>query len=212
MLHFNKQFKRCEQNRLNKKWDVFEMDVMKNKTVGLLGYGSIGKTTGEKVKSAFGCKVIALRRNKDATDESGVASEIYGYDEKAQFFSQCDFVVCSLPNTPETVKFIGQDEINSMKPNTVFVNIGRGSVVDEEALVLALKSGHLKGAVLDVFAVEPLPEASPLWEMENVILTSHNADTTYDNKALGHQVWHDNLIAFLEGSSYATPVDIRRGY
>jgi D-2-hydroxyacid dehydrogenase (NADP+) len=79
--------------------------------------------------------------------------------------------------------------------------------------VLALKSGHLKGAVLDVFAVEPLPEASPLWEMENVILTSHNADLTYEYKTLGENIWNENMNAFINPSlGYITPVDINSGY
>ena len=96
--------------------------------------------------------------------------------------------MCSLPSTPTTQKFIGAAELAAMKPTSVLISVGRGAAVDEAALAASLQSGGLKGAVLDVFATEPLPEASPLWGMENVLMTSHNADFTEDYFELGWEV------------------------
>jgi phosphoglycerate dehydrogenase-like enzyme len=100
-----------------------------------------------------------------------------------------------------------------MKPSSVFISLGRGAVVDEAALANALATHAIKGAVLDVFAVEPLPQTSPLWDLDNVLLTAHNPDLTANYFELGWNVWAENLERFLEGdSSLATPVDVANGY
>ena len=99
-----------------------------------------------------------------------------------------------------------------MKEGSVFISIGRGSVVDEDALVAALKSGHLKGAALDVFKTEPLPKESTLWGCETLLLSAHNADLTADYADLGWKVWQRNYAAFLEGKPFVTPADRRAGY
>lgn len=183
------------------------MDMLGDKTIGLVGYGSIGQATGRLAKS-FGCKVLALRRNPGAVDESGVADEVYGFDDRETFFGRSDYIVCSLPNTPETLGFISSETIEMMKPSAVFVSIGRGAVVDEAALAEALATRRIHGAALDgdhgvivsfsfsfsfsffltptptltctraVFVKEPLPSESPLWGLDNVIITAHNADYT----------------------------------
>lgn len=185
--------------------------------VGLVGYGSIGKACGRAVKGAFGSRIIALRRQNGGgggnDDDEGPADAVFGPDAKLAFFAACDFVISSLPSTPETLRFIGPAEIAAMKPTAVLVSLGRGAVLDEAALAGALRAGTLKGAVLDVFATEPLPAASPLWDLENVLLTAHNADYTEDYFELGWAVWAENLAAFAKGSpTLATPVDLLRGY
>lgn len=109
--------------------------------------------------------------------------------------------------------FVGANELRAMKPSSVFISLGRGAVVDEAALANALATHAIKGAVLDVFAVEPLPQTSPLWDLDNVLLTAHNADLTANYFELGWNVWAENLERFLEGdSSLATPVDVANGY
>ena len=103
MLYFNKDIPRCQANRRDKKWDSFVMDTMGDKTVGLLGAGSIGLSTGKAAKGAFGCRVVALRRKANSEGlGDGVVERVYGQDEKEAFFKECDFVVCSLPSTPQT--------------------------------------------------------------------------------------------------------------
>jgi phosphoglycerate dehydrogenase-like enzyme len=100
-----------------------------------------------------------------------------------------------------------------MKASAVFVSLGRGAVVDESALALALATQSIKGAVLDVFAVEPLPSESPLWDLDNVLLTAHNADLTANYFELGWDVWAENLDRFVAGDgTLATPVDVAQGY
>ena len=159
MLYFNKQLARCAANRPEKRWDYFTMDVMAGKTVGLVGYGSIGQSAGRAAKGAFpSCRVLALRRRAAAATDGEVADEVFGFEDRLKFFAECDFVVCSLPSTPATQKFVGVAEIAAMKPSAVFISIGRGAAVDEEALAAALKDGKLGGAALDVFQKEPLPK------------------------------------------------------
>ena len=99
-----------------------------------------------------------------------------------------------------------------MKPDSVFISVGRGVVVDEDALLEVLQNGHLKGAALDVFKVEPLPEDSPLWDQENLLLTAHNADITHDYVQLGWSVFEKNYHAWNNGEPLKTPVDKSQGY
>ena len=99
MLHFNKQLPRLAANKANVVWDNFVMDTMEGKTVGLVGYGSIGQATARMAKAAFGCSIVALRRQAAAGDPAGVADEVLGFEERDTLFRECDFVVCSLPKT-----------------------------------------------------------------------------------------------------------------
>ena len=180
MLYFNKQMGRISKNSIEQKWDYFIMDVMAHKTVGLVGYGSIGQSAGKAIKGAFPkCRILALRRTpRQGTESSGPADEEFGFDDRLDFFKQCDFVICSLPATPSTKHFIGRVEFSSMKDSAVLVSLGRGAVIDEEALADALDEGILGGAALDVFQSEPLPSSSRFWGRENVLITAHNADYT----------------------------------
>ena len=226
ILYFNKQLARCAANRPAKKWDYFTMDVMADKTVGLVGYGSIGQSAGKAVKGAFPtCKVLALRRRCPADggpDPYGPADGTFGFDDRLEFFAACDYVVCSLPSTPHTQKFVGEAEIAAMKPTAVFVSLGRGAAVDEAALAVALKAKRIGGAALDVFVKEPLPQDSPIWDCDNALITAHNADYTENYFDLGCQVFDENVEAFLKDSSggggagppagMSTPVDLDQGY
>uniref|UniRef100_A0A7S2WPN2 D-isomer specific 2-hydroxyacid dehydrogenase NAD-binding domain-containing protein n=1 Tax=Rhizochromulina marina TaxID=1034831 RepID=A0A7S2WPN2_9STRA len=211
MLYFNKMIQRCEANRRGRVWDKFIMPVMHGKTIGLVGYGSIGKATGTAAKQAFGCRILALRR-RPGQEADGPADECFGFDDRFEFFRQCDYVVASLPSTPLTQKFIGQAELDAMKPSAVLISIGRGATVDEDALEATLKAGKLRGAAMDVFATEPLPKDSGLWDLENVLITAHNADFTEDYFQLGCSVWRKNLVQFLAGEPLVTPVDVNAGY
>ena len=135
---------------------------------------------------------------------------------KKALFEQSDVVVCTLPGTPETRHFVGGAELAAMRPGTIFVSLGRGVAVDEAAVDDALRRGHLGGVALDVFEVEPLPEASPLWDAvhgERLLLTAHNADFTESYFRLGWDVWQANLTAYLDGEpQLRTPVDPKAGY
>lgn len=212
VLYFNKQLKRCEANRGARVWDNFVMDTMNSKTVGLVGYGSIGKACGRAIKGAFGCEVLALRRNAGAPDDSGIADKVYGFEQKQDFFAACDYVICSLPSTANTQKFIGATEFQSMKDTAVLVSVGRGAAIDEAELERALREKTIHGAALDVFVKEPLPKESGIWDLDNVLLTAHNADFTEDYFELGWTVFNKNLENVIAGKGLETPVDLKSGY
>jgi phosphoglycerate dehydrogenase-like enzyme len=188
--------------------------------MGFVGFGDIAKETA-KLAAPFGMRLIALRRHpqKAAAEQQlltpGAAPLLeatYGSEDAATFYAQCDFVVCSLPLTPETRMFIGRAAFGAMKSSTYFVSLGRGAVIDEEALYEALQGGKLAGAACDVFTTEPLPVESPLWTCENLLLTAHNADLTEDYFELAFAKWRQNLDACLEGQPWVTPVDVVLGY
>ena len=185
---------------------------MASKTVGFVGYGSIGQATAKMVKAAFGCRIVVLRRQAGAGDPSGLADEVLGFDEREKLFRTCDFIVCSLPKTPDTIDFVGPAELGVMKSSAVLISIGRGAVVDETALVTALAENRIRGAALDVFAHEPLPPSSPFWRLDNVLLTPHNADYTEDYQHLGWKIFAENAARFTRDQPLATVVDVKHGY
>tara|TARA_B110001452_G_scaffold17827_1_gene14500 strand:+ start:269 stop:1270 length:1002 start_codon:yes stop_codon:yes gene_type:complete len=216
-LHFNKQVPRCLANRAEGRWEKFVIPTLAGKTMGFLGFGSIGQTSARLAK-AFGMRIVAVRRNVQAEDEgSRLADVTYSNEEAAQMYAQADFVVCTLPGTAATLDFVNAAAFTAMKSSAVFISLGRGAAVDEDALVAALKAGPtqpdgIAAAALDVFKVEPLPKESPLWACENLWLTAHNADFTDDYIELGWKVWRDNCEAAVAGKPLATPVDKRAGY
>jgi len=215
-LHFNKQVPRLQANKQAHKWDKFVMPVLAGKTMGFLGFGDIPKATAKIAKQAFGMKVIALRRNTSKVGESEDELVDATYDQstqKLEVFKEADFVVCVLPGTPATQNFVSTAEFAAMKPSAVFISIGRGVAVDEDALAKALHAGSIAGACLDVFQEEPLPKTHPLWDCPNLLMSAHNADLTDDYFELGWGVWKSNSAAHLAGNGqYATPIDKALGY
>lgn len=211
-LHFNKKVTRCQRNVIDKRWDKFVMPTLAGKTMGFVGFGHIGQTTARLAK-AFGMKVKCLRRDKNKMGASELADAVYGPEGKMRLLNESDFVVSVLPGTPETIDFFGKEEFAMMKPDSVFISVGRGVVVDEGALACALHDGTIAGAALDVFKTEPLPQNSPLWGCgEKILMTAHNADYTDDYFALGWKVWQDNLEAMRTGGIPLTVVDKELGY
>ena len=211
-LHFNKKITTIQANTRSKRWEKFVMPTLAGKTMGFLGFGHIGQTTARMAK-ALGMKIIALRRNPGKTDCVGLADVTYGMEDKSKVFQESDFVVSVLPGTPETVDFCGSAEFKSMKNDAVFISIGRGLVVDEDALADALQSNTIAGAALDVFKTQPLPAESKLWSCgDNVLITAHNADYTEEYFELGWDVWRGNLECFREGKGFLTLVDKTLGY
>lgn len=218
MLHFNKQIPRLQHNRASKHWDKFTMGELHGLTVGFIGCGDIAATTARLCK-AFGMRVLAYRQtrstaNADVADVIRYADEAPEGDGKAQVFRESDFVVCSLPGGPKTYHLCGAADFAVMKPTAVFISIGRGSCVDEAALVDALRGGRIGGAALDVFEKEPLPPESPLWECENLLLSPHNADLTATYMRLTWDVFTKNVAAYTSPgfTSFDITVDKDRGY
>ena len=187
------------------------MDVVAGKTVGFVGYGHIAQQSAVLCK-ALGMRVIACRRSGGG-DDVVVPSQTYSPNERSKLFAEADYVVCSLPGTAHTQNFCGAQEFGAMKSTGVFVSLGRGAAVDEDALVDVLQKGQIRGAALDVFKEEPLPASSPLWDLgDRILITAHNADLTEDYFDLGWAVFADNYRSFVDDVPFKTPIDVSRGY
>lgn len=205
------------------RWRTFFGTEMHGQTLGVVGYGSIGREAARIAKHGFGMRVLALSRSGERQDhgyvEPGVGDPEGKYpdawfrpEQLQELLAQSDFVLISLPLTPETRGLIGERELRAVKSAAFLVNIARGEIVDEPALVRALKEGWLAGAGLDVFAKEPLPPESELWKLENVILSPHVSAATphYDDRAVN--LFADNLRRYLHGDRLLNLVNRKLAY
>jgi phosphoglycerate dehydrogenase-like enzyme len=195
-----------------KEWKRYETEspkrqILRGKTMGILGYGAIGRSVALRAK-AFGMRVVAMKRTVDRDRDE--LDAVYSSDELTTLLSQSDVVVVALPLTDETRGLIGREELASMKSSAHFVNIARGSVVDERALIDALESGTIAGAALDVFEQEPLASDSPLWTMENVIVTPHSSGAFMGFGDASATLFIDNLGRWTRGEELVNIV--RNGY
>ncbi len=204
------------------RWNLYARPELRDSTLGIVGYGSIGREVG-RLGKAFGMRVLALRRSpgqaekgyavEQTGDPAGTIPERFFLPEEFhEMLPECDYVVISLPLTPETRHFIGEAELRAMRPNAYLVNIARGPIVDEQALVRALREGWVAGAGLDVFEREPLPDDSPLWPLENALISPHVAGFTprYDERAAA--LFAENLNRYLVGQPLLNLVDKAKGY
>jgi len=195
MLALSRDFLRNLQNQKQKIWERWPARLLYKKKVGILGVGVIGKELARKCK-AFGMTVYGITSTKREIES---VDHAYGPDGLMEVMGEVDFFVNIVPSTPETLKMVGARELSAMKPTAFFINIGRGDTVDEEALIERLKAKKIAGAGLDAFSMEPLPEDSPLWDMENVIVTPHNGGMSdiYLDQAL--PIFEENMRRFLQG-------------
>ena len=195
-------------------WHDFDIEELRGKTMGIVGYGDIGRATA-KLASVYGMRVVALRRNPEKSELDPICDEVLGTGKKSlqKLMSVSDYVVCSAPSTVETRGLVNADAFISSKKNQVFINLGRGPVVDEDALVSSLKNGTLRGAALDVFQTEPLPEDHELWDLENVLISPHNMDktATFMHEATEFFV-NEAVPRFVLGDELLNPVDSALGY
>jgi phosphoglycerate dehydrogenase-like enzyme len=199
------------------------VDEIRGRTIGIVGYGSIGRETA-RLAAAFGMQVLALKRNPvDRVDrgwspaglgdpDGKIPQRYFGPDEREAILRESDYVSVTLPLTDHTRKFIGEREFAAMKPGAYIVNIGRGEVIDERAMAAALAAAKIGGAGLDVFEHEPLESSSPLWDLENVILTPHisGANRGYMDKAC--ELFAENLKRFAANRPLLNVVDPKLGY
>jgi phosphoglycerate dehydrogenase-like enzyme len=188
ILYFAKDFRRMIRNQQAGVWEAFDVLPVSGQTVGIVGYGDIGRAVAAKVRP-LGMKVIAVKRDASTLRKEGsLVEEVFGPERRLEVLSRSDYVVVTAPMTPETRGMIGGPEFAVMKPTAVIINVGRGPVIDEPALIYALSEGRIKGAALDVFDQEPLSEGHPFYKLENVLLSPHCADHTPD--------WLDNAMKF----------------
>ena len=187
---------------------------LRHKTLGVVGYGDIGRACA-KLAHVYGMRVVALRRNPDLCQGDPLCDKVIPSTTEAlnELMSESDYILVSAPLTDDTRGLIGREQFGHAKDQAVFINLGRGPVVDEDALIGALKSGKLKGAALDVFTEEPLPERSELWELDNVLISPHNMDqtATFMHEATEFFV-HENIPRFVRGEELLNHVDKVAGY
>ena len=197
MLALSRELPRTVRNQVKHKWERFPARLLKDKTVGIFGIGTIAGELAPKCK-AFGMSVVGI---SSARREVPGFDKVYARDDLAEAVRDLDYLVLLTPYTRETRNIVDARVFAAMKPGAYLVNLARGGVVDEAAMIDALKSKRLAGAALDVFATEPLPEDHPLWDMEQVIITTHQGGfcDVYVDYAL--PVIEENLRKFLAGDT-----------
>ncbi len=183
MLWFAKDFRRLVRNQAAKKWEPFDVEWLQGKTAGVIGFGGIGSAIGRRAE-AMGMRVLPVRRREGNIDD---------------VIAQADYIVLSTPLTNATRNLMNADRIASMRSNAVLINVSRGSVVDERALIAALREKRIRGAALDVFETEPLPPEHPFWSLDNVLLSPHSADHTSDAHEVAMHFFIENLRRFERG-------------
>jgi phosphoglycerate dehydrogenase-like enzyme len=211
-LYFAKGFRRMTRNQEAGRWDQFDIEEIAGQTVGIVGYGDIGRACASRAK-AMGMKVLAVKRHAPAAGQADpFADRVYGPEGLAEALAASDFVVLAAPLTPETRSMISDAQFETMKSSAVLVNVGRGPVVDEAALVRALRAGRIRGAALDVFDKEPLPDGHPFYSFDNLLLSPHCADHTSDWLERAMDFFLRQFDAFASGRPLENVVDKRLGY
>ncbi|WP_312096267.1 D-2-hydroxyacid dehydrogenase [Niallia sp.] len=199
------------RNQQTKKWDGTDIKLEAHKkTIGIIGVGAIGLETA-KIAKAFGMHVIGVRNSRKATD---YVDELYTSDQLNEVLPICDYVVVTLPLTDDTYHLFQKEQFQQMKKSAFFINIGRGEIVKENDLIDALTSGEILGAGLDVFETEPLHQSSPLWDLENVIITPHTSGSTehYSSRVI-EEIFLLNANHYLKEETLPLNlVDYQKGY
>jgi phosphoglycerate dehydrogenase-like enzyme len=198
VLFFAKGLRRMLRSQAAGVWDQFDTVEVSGQTMGVIGLGDIGKAAARRAE-AMGMRVIGLGRAE-------------GPERKRALLEQSDYVVLSTPLTPETRGIIGAAELRAMKPDAVLINVGRGPLVDEAALIAALREKRIGGAALDVFNREPLPAGHPYFALDNLLLSAHSADHTPDWQQRTMQLFLDNFERYRKGEPLRNIVDKQRGY
>ncbi|MBI2334157.1 MAG: D-2-hydroxyacid dehydrogenase [Chloroflexi bacterium] len=205
LAHERKIFQRAEAQN-NKVWDKSLTGTLKRKTIGLLGVGSIGAEVAQTAK-CFGMKILGYTRGSETSTQ---VDRYYHGDELLEFVSGLDYLVSILPNTKETRKIVDEKVLNALPSHALFVNVGRGSAVDESALLDALNQNKIAGAILDVFEQEPLPKEHPFWETPNLTMTFHTSAPSLPEDIA--RVFIENYRLYIEGKELKYGVDFERGY
>ena len=211
MLYFAYRMRRMVRQQQAGVWEAFTTEEIQGKTLGIIGYGGIGSTAAELARP-FGMRIVALRRRPELFEKDPLVDQSFAPSQINELMATSDYVLLATPLTDDTRGMIGAAQIAAMKPTSVLINVGRGAVVDEAALIKALEDGKIRGAALDVFAVEPLPAGHPFYRMENVLLSPHTADHVQDFIHLAVEAFLENLKRFQAGQPLMNLVDKHAGY
>jgi phosphoglycerate dehydrogenase-like enzyme len=210
ILYFAKDFRRMVRNQMASVWEQFDVQEIAGQRVGILGYGDIGRAVASRVH-ALGMRVLATKRHVlESTDP--LVEHFYKPEERREMIALCDYIVATAPLTEETRHMISDPEFAVMKPTAVVINVGRGPVIDEAALLRALSANRIKGAGLDVFEHEPLPAPHPFYKLENILLSPHCADHTADWQDRAMRFFLEQYGRFEKGEPLKNIVNKRLGY
>ncbi len=210
-MFFAKDLRRMVRNQEAGVWQQFDVAELHGHTLGIIGYGEIGSAAAERAKP-FGMRVIAVRRRPEQSSSNPLLDAVYPPSKLHDLLRESDYVLVAAPNTPQTRGMISEAELALMKPTAVIINVGRGPVIDEAALVRALKDRVIRGAALDVFDEEPLPAGHPFYSLDNVLLSPHCADHTEGWLELAASVFVRNFQHFVNGEPLENVVDKQAGY
>ncbi|MCX7695644.1 MAG: phosphoglycerate dehydrogenase [Caloramator sp.] len=206
MIKNSREFYEKQKERI---WKV-DTSILElyNKTVGFIGTGTIAQEAAKRLKG-FEVKLIGVNTNGRKVE---YFDECYSLNEIKNVVKNCDFIVVSVPLTKETYHLIDKELISSMRDGVYIINIARGSVIDTDALIEAVKGGKIKKAALDVFEEEPLPKDSPIWDINNIIITPHNSWVSEMRNERRYNIIYENMKRYIEERELLNVVDIIKGY
>jgi len=208
MLHFARRVPRNQEQQTRREWRLYASSMLEGATCGILGMGAIGEAVAARAR-AFGMRVLATQRTAKPSPH---ADELLGMDGTGRVLAESDHAVVILPLTGETRGLLDEAMLARLRPEAVLVNMARGGIVDETALARMLREGRLRGAVLDVFEEEPLPEASPLWDVPNLVVTPHVAGFRRDYLERVFEIFAENVLRLEAGRPLRNAIDRARGY
>jgi phosphoglycerate dehydrogenase-like enzyme len=209
VISFSRKLHKFYEQQKKGIWQRLKVDQLEGKTMAIIGLGAIGKEIAHKAK-AFKMHTIGVKKN--INEKIDCVDELYSNDELLSVLNKADYVVVIVPLTDETTRMFGKEEFRAMKETAYFINMARGQVVNEEELILALEEGWIAGAGLDVFEEEPLPSDSPLYRLDNVLITPHVGGIHPDYHKKAVQVFLNNLERYQKGLELNNLVDYNRGY
>lgn len=211
VLMFAKKMPFCLEQKRNRQWQQYTPSVLRSKTMGIVGLGHVGRSVA-RIAKAFDMRVVATRRSAKRAGGARHVDLVLPSDRLHELLAESDFVALTLPLTGESKEMIGEAELRAMKPTAYLINIGRGPIVNERALIRALDEGWIGGAGLDVFATEPLPADSRLWELPNVIYSPHVAGYMEGYGAGVTELFLENLRRYISGEKLLNVVSKKKGY
>jgi glyoxylate/hydroxypyruvate reductase A len=212
VLAFSRGFLRMVDAQRARRWERFAGSDLEGKTLVIYGFGSIGLEVARTMR-VFGLRILGIKRSVGSADATSMSvDEIHPPAALHDLLPRAHVLVLCAPHTPDTERVFGEAELALLPEGAILVNVARGALVDEAALVRALASGRLGGAALDVFAEEPLPADSPLWSMPNVLVSPHSASTSDRENGRITDLFCENLRRFLNGEELLNVLDVERLY
>ena len=203
MLALSRNVRAWFQHQDNREWTRHGFTELDGARLAVIGMGPIGIEIA-RLGVALNMQVEAIRRTPTGSEPCAT----FSFDQLSNVLSRADWVAVALPLTSDTREIFNAEMFAIMKPGAYFINVGRGELVDEDSLIGALRSGHLAGAALDVFAIEPLPTDSPLWNMENVIITPHSSAASEQSESRSEAIFVENLALYVAGKPMRNEVNL----